>query len=183
MIYDLVDCNSPILKQEMEPFDFSNPPVDPIELAANLAETMLHNEGLGLAANQCGLPYRVFVMRSNPLPIVCFNPKIVDYSEESVYLEEGCLSYPSLFVKVKRPKKIKVRFSEPNGNVVTTTYDGITARVFQHEYDHLEGITHTKRANRYHLEQARKAASKINAFGGKKPLSAEAKEMLEWLQA
>jgi peptide deformylase len=155
MIYELIDCNDPLLKQEMEPFDFSNPPVDPLDLVSDLAETMLANNGVGLSANQCGLPYRVFVMLGQEL-IPCFNPRIVDMSQETIILEEGCLSYPDMFVKVKRPRRIKVRYAEPNGNVITQTFDGMTARVFQHELDHLNGINYQQRANRYHLEQARK---------------------------
>ena len=158
MILELVQPNDPILKQKLEKFDFSNPPEDPIEIAANLADTMLANNGLGLAANQAGLSHRVFVMKATPLPIVCYNPIVVDESTETVLLEEGCLSYPNLFVKIKRSKKIKVRYTEPNGNVVTQIFDGITARVFQHELDHLDGLCHINRANRYHLDQARKRA-------------------------
>ncbi|CAB4142712.1 Def N-formylmethionyl-tRNA deformylase [uncultured Caudovirales phage] len=155
MILELIDCNDPLLKQEMEPFDFSNPPVNPLDLVTDLAETMLANNGIGLSANQCGLPYRVFVMLGHEL-IPCFNPRIVDMSEETIVLEEGCLSYPDLYVKVKRPRRIKVRYAEPNGNIVTQTFDGMTARVFQHELDHLNGINYQQRANRYHLQQARK---------------------------
>lgn len=159
MIYDLVDCNDPILREELAQFDFANPPTDPIQLAHDLAETMIHNEGLGLAANQMGLPYRVFAIRAQQI-IVCFNPRIVDVSEEQIYLEEGCLSFPDLYIKIKRPAEIRVRYTEPNGNTVTKQFKGITARVFQHELDHLNGIVHTSRANRYHLEIARKRAKK-----------------------
>ena len=181
MIRELVNCNDPILRQPLEKFDFTNPPTDPLELAIDLAETCLQHNGLAIAANQVGLPYRVFVIRGDQI-ITCFNPTIVDQSEETIVLEEGCLSYPNLFVKVKRPKKIKVRYTEPDGNIVTQIFDGFTARVFQHELDHLNGIVYTKRANRYHLEQAQKNATKIGAIGGGKPLTSEAKEILEWLQ-
>ncbi len=155
MIRELVDCNDPILKEPLEKFDFDNPPMDPIELAHDLAETMIANNGLGLSANQMGLPYRAFAMKAEKI-IVCFNPIIVDTSTETVMLEEGCLSFPLLFVKVKRPKKIKVRYTEPNGNIVTKIFDGMTARVFQHELDHLNGVVYTSKANKFHLEQAKK---------------------------
>lgn len=161
MKYELVNCNDHILRQEMPQFDFQNPPVDPLDLVSDLAETMLEEGGIGLSANQCGLPYRVFVMNADEL-IPCFNPRIVDYSSETVYLEEGCLSFPGLFVKVKRPRRIKVRYTEPNGNVVTRVFDGMTARVFQHELDHLDGIAHINRASRIHLEQARKRQKLAN---------------------
>jgi peptide deformylase len=155
MIHTLVPSNSSILKHRLEEFDFVNPPTDPIQLAHDLAETMLYNDGLGLSANQIGLPYRAFAIKAEKI-IVCFNPRIVDYSEETIYLEEGCLSYPNLYIKVKRPKKIKIRYVEPNGNTVTKTFNGLTARVALHEYDHLEGITYMQRANRFHIDQAKK---------------------------
>ena len=161
MIRELVNCNDPILKQEMEPFDFSNPPVDPLDLVTDLAETMLENNGIGLSANQVGLPYRVFVMLGQEL-IPCFNPRIVDMSEETIVMEEGCLTYPDMFVKVKRPRRIKVRYADPKGNVVTQTFDGMTARVFQHELDHLNGVNYQQRANKFHLEQARKKKKSKN---------------------
>ena len=159
MIRELLDCNDPFLRKPVEKFDFSNPPTDPLELAVDLAETCLHHNGLALSANQVGLPYRVFVIRGEEI-IVCFNPVLVDQSEETIVLEEGCLSFPNLFVKVKRPKKIKVRYTEPNGETKTQIFDGFTARVFQHELDHLNGIVYTSRANKFHLEQARKRAKK-----------------------
>lgn len=161
MIHELLPENHPLLKEELEKFDFDNPPTDPIELAHDLAQTMIKYNGIGLAANQIGLPYRAFAIKANPI-IVCFNPKIVDESDDIVLLEEGCLSYPGLFVKIKRPEVIKVRYWEPNGNVVTTKFQGLTARVYMHELDHLNGIVFLNRANRYHLEQARKKRNKVN---------------------
>jgi peptide deformylase len=78
-------------------------------------------------------------------------------------MEEGCLSHPGLFVKIKRPRRIKVRYTEPNGHTTTRVFDGITARVFQHELDHLNGVNYQQRANKLHLEQARKKKKKANA--------------------
>lgn len=155
----LISNKEELLHTKMERFDFANPPTDPIALAKTLAEHMITHQGLGLSANQIGLPYRAFVMTGSPI-ICCFNPMIVDVSEEQILLEEGCLSYPDLFIKIKRPRIIKVRFTMPNGETVTEKYDGMTARIFQHEYDHLEGIDYRKRATRYHLEQARKKRDK-----------------------
>lgn len=160
MIRELVPCTDPILKQPLEKFNFQSPPMDPIELAHDLAETMIANNGLGLSANQMGLPYRAFAMKAEKI-IVCFNPIIVDTSTEMVTLEEGCLSFPLLFVKVKRPKKIKVRYTEPNGNVVTKIFDGMTARVFQHELSHLNGKSFIEEASRIHVEQAKNKMKKL----------------------
>ena len=116
-ILPLVDKNDLILKTELEYFDFSNPPTDPIQLARDLAETMIENKGLGLAANQVGLPYRAFVINGEQI-LACFNPKIVDSSADQVYMLEGCLSHPGLSVKIKRPAVIKVRFTVPNNRKV-----------------------------------------------------------------
>lgn len=157
---DLVDANDPILKQKLPRFDFNNPPADPHEIAHILAQTMIKNEGLGLAANQVGLPYRVFVVMSNPI-LCCFNPMIVDESEDTLLMEEGCLSHPNLFVKIKRPQVIRIRYTRPDGVTVTEQYQDLTARVMQHELDHLDGICHLNRANPIHLEQARNKMKKL----------------------
>lgn len=150
----------PLIYKEMEKFDFSNPPTDPIQLAHDLSETVIAKQALGLAANQCGLPYRAFVIKSSPM-IVCFNPKIIDESDESIYLEEGCLSFENLVIKIKRPETVKVRYTQPNGETVTKVFSGLTARVFQHELDHLNGVTMIQRASPTHLQQARAMAKKL----------------------
>lgn len=151
----LVEPSNSLLRTELQPFDFANPPIDTAQLSMDLAKFMMDNNGIGLAANQVGLPYRVFVMRGTPI-LACFNPRIVDYSQEEIYLEEGCLTYPGLYVKIKRPKKIKCRYTMPNGETITQVFDGMTARVFQHELDHLNGIDFLSRATLYHREQAKK---------------------------
>jgi peptide deformylase len=115
---------------------------------------MYDSNGVGLSANQVGLPYRVFSMRGAPENFVCFNPKLVQPSEMEVILEEGCLTYQGLLVKIKRPQHIRVRFTTPNGETLTKQFTGMTARTFQHELDHLDGIIFYNRANRYHRDQA-----------------------------
>ena len=150
----LVNPNDPILTKPCDVFNFSNPPMDPVELAQNLVKTMYDHNGIGLAANQVGIPYRVFAMRGAPENFVCFNPKVVQPSEMTVTLEEGCLTYPGLLVKIKRPQHIRVRFTMPNGETVTKQFTGMTARIFQHEIDHLDGIIFYNKAHLYHREQA-----------------------------
>jgi len=151
---NLVNHNDPILTRVCEDFDFNNPPFDPIEFAKDLVKHMYDWNGIGVAANQVGVPYRVFAMRGAPENFVCFNPRIVDSTTEEIALEEGCLSYPGLLVKIKRPKSIKVRFAMPNGEVRTDTFTGMTARIFQHELDHLNGVLYFNRASRYHRDRA-----------------------------
>jgi len=156
MIYKLVSCDDPILHTLTNKFNFEEEfPIHPIELGNNLIETMNHYNGLGLAANQCGLPYRVFVLRSVE-PLVCFNPRIVDTSDGISLMDEGCLSFPGLALPIKRPRSIKVRFQNFKGETLTEIFSGMTARCFQHELDHLDGIDYTKRASQFHLQRALK---------------------------
>jgi peptide deformylase len=162
MILPLVPKDNNLLTNKLDTFDFSNPPTDPIQLAKDLSETMLHHNGMGLAANQVGLPYRVFVIKSNPI-LACFNPKIVAVTGEHVELEEGCLTFPNYYVKIRRPKQIRVRYTYPNGETVTEIYDGMTARIFQHELDHLDGVLFMSRATLYHREKAEKSAKRANS--------------------
>ena len=160
MILDLCSKNDPILRQSIPKFDFVNLPTDPIQLAKDLAETMLHNNGIGLAANQVGLPYRCFVIKSNPI-ICCFNPIVVDTSSEQALLDEGCLTFPGVYIKVKRPTIIKVRYTEPNTNIVTKKFIGMTSRVFQHELAHLNGEIFQNNISDTKLLMAIKRAKKL----------------------
>jgi peptide deformylase len=154
-IYDLVDKYSDILKQKTIPFDFSNPPIGPWSLANSLIETMIKNFGVGLSANQVGLPYRVFAMGAENVSYVLFNPQIVEtYGEDN--FEEGCLSFPGLFLPIKRPSSVKVKYQDPNGNFKEETFGGFTARIFLHEYDHMEGILFTNHVNSFILERQKK---------------------------
>jgi peptide deformylase len=162
---ELVPSTDPILKQKCQEFDFSNPPFDPVEFARDLVKMMYDHNAIGISANQVGVPYRVFALRAYPENFVCFNPKMVMPSDQEVLLEEGCLSFPNLFVKVKRPQHCRVRFTMPNGDTRTDTFTGITARAFQHELDHLDGIVYYTRANDYHREQAFKK-KKRREFSG-----------------
>lgn len=157
---DLVASNDPILREEMPRFNFKDPPMDPHEIAHILAQTMIKNDGYGLSANQVGLPYRVFVVIGSPI-LCCFNPRIVDVSEDELTMEEGCLSYPGLYVKIKRPQVIRIRYTRPDGETVTEQYQDLTARVMLHELDHLNGICHLNRANKFHLDQAKAKMKKL----------------------
>jgi peptide deformylase len=156
----LVKDSDPILSQQMPVFDFDNPPTDSIQLAYDLVESMRHHRGIGLSANQIGLPYRAFAMESVPA-IVCFNPKLIDESSEEILLEEGCLSFPGLGIKIKRPRHIKVRYTEPNGEIVTRKFTGMAARCFLHELDHMNGTKYIDRASFIQKELAFKRQKKL----------------------
>ena len=169
---ELLKGNDPLLKQVCPEFDFENGyfvetgvSMDAKDLYELLRDEMIRHRGVGLAAPQLGIMVRAFVIGNpdDPASIIgVFNPLIVNYDEETVVYEEGCVSYPGLFIKIKRPRSIRVRYRGWNGEADTTRYEGYTARVFQHEYDHLNGITFQSRANRYHLEQARNFKTKAD---------------------
>ena len=151
---NLVNHDDPILTKECENFDFSNPPFDPIDFAHEIVKNMHNWNALGVSANQVGIPYRVFAMRGSPQNFVCFNPKIVHKSEETIVLEEVSLNFPGLIVKIKRPQEVRVRFSTPNGDTRTETFKGFSARVFQQMVDNLDGILYYNNASRYHRDRA-----------------------------
>lgn len=154
-----LELNDTLLYKPTIPFDFANPPMDPNELVAALGEAMCSLGGLGISCNQVNLPYRVFVMGSPNDPesiIPVFNPRVVSTSEETEYADEGCLSIPGFFISIKRPKEIRVRMDTVNGETETARFNGMTARVFNHEMDHMDGLDFRKRATRYHKEKASK---------------------------
>lgn len=139
-----------ILREQMPFFDFSNPTVDPKQLEKDMLETMYEHDGIGLAANQVGIRARVFVMghRDNPeAGMAFFNPTVLENTSEIADLEEGCLSFPGIFVKIKRPTAIKARWQNSSGEIVEGTFEGYECKCFLHELDHLEGIVFKDRVS------------------------------------
>lgn len=110
------------------------------ELCADLEETMLKKEGVGLAAPQIGQNVRLIVINTKNGPILLFNPKIIKKSLLKEWGEEGCLSVPMTFGDVKRHKKITCVFCNRRGKSDKIKASGFLARVIQHEIDHLDGI-------------------------------------------
>jgi peptide deformylase len=154
-IYPLVSKDNEVLTTPTPKFDFVNPPADPTFLAISLLETMASNWGVGLAAPQVGLPYRVFTMGSGNNGYVCFNPEIIS-TEGMTGFDEGCLTFKGLFLNIKRPLKIKTRYQDMTGKHHEIEFDGLTARTYQHELDHLNGVLYTKLVNPYFLDKAKK---------------------------
>ena len=160
----LVEETNSILMQKCDPFDFENPLMDPYELSDGLHKVRKEGAGIGLAAPQVGLNTQVLVIGMGDFKTegvedynqVFFNPTILSMGDEKAYMVEGCLSYPGLFVKVKRPKSMVMEWWTEEDTRCEETFDGITSRILQHEVDHLNGITFIKRAERYHLEKAKK---------------------------
>jgi peptide deformylase len=160
----LVDQHDIILNQKCEPFNFDEPVMDPYELSNELHKIRVEGGGIGLAAPQVGINTQVLVIGMGDFKTegaedynqVFFNPNILSTDGEKVYWIEGCLSFPGLFVKVKRHETIELQWESEEGSECNQTFEGVTSRILQHEIDHLNGITFLKRANRFHLEQAQK---------------------------
>lgn len=150
----LIPETSPMLLQPCQEFDFSNPPYDPKEFAESLYNTMAKHDGLGLSANQVGFPYRVMAIRTDEDPLVIFNPRIIHTSENFVTMKEGCLSFPLLYLSVKRPDLVRIRYQGWEGVTDTSTFIGMSARVVLHEYDHLEGKVFTQTASSFETQRA-----------------------------
>ena len=147
---NILNFPSPILRERIPNFDFANPVMDPVELEKSMIETMLAHDGIGLAANQVGINARMFVMghRDNPEAAQAFyNPVVVANVDEFEDLEEGCLSFPGIYVKIKRPKKIKARWQNSLGEWQESEFDGYNCKCFLHELDHLEGIVFQDRVS------------------------------------
>ena len=109
---------------------------------------MLHYNGVGLSANQIGIAERVFVMINDietEETITCFNPRILKKSKDVVLLEEGCLSYPDKFLEINRPNSVVVKYEDEEKKLIKARLTGFISRIFQHEYDHMEGIDFTQR--------------------------------------
>ncbi len=122
--------------------------LDRHHLSRVLIDNMIHHNGIGISANQIGIWERAFAMvrdLEQSDVIVCFNPRIVKSYAEEVEMEEGCLSYPDLFLKIKRPDKIIVKYEDEDKKTHKIKLEGLASRVFQHEYDHMEGIDFTQR--------------------------------------
>jgi peptide deformylase len=136
------------------------------QLEKSMIDFMIAANGIGLAANQIGITKRVFVMGSNnipgfPVPFAVFNPRIVEASTEIVLDQEGCLSYPGLFLTVNRPSWIVAEYQNAKGDTIEARFEGYLAKCFQHELDHLDGICFVDKVSPLKLNLAMKKLRKI----------------------
>jgi peptide deformylase len=150
----------PLLMKRMPEYTGGYPAPALVKLAKRLKMTMKLYSGLGLSANQCGVSERIFVMGTEDFQLVCINPKVIEHGTNEKG-KEGCLSFPGLFLNVERPEWIVVEFTDENGTVSKTRLDGISARCFLHELDHLNGIKYTELVKPLALKMARQKANKI----------------------
>lgn len=133
-------------------FDFEKDGDKAEELVEVLYNKMLELGGVGLSANQVGLPYKVFVFGDKDQKYSMFNPHLVGASKEQSLMNEGCLSFPELMLALKRPAEIMIRFHDVNGEEQTMTAKGVAARIILHEYDHMLGINFTNHASNFKLK-------------------------------
>ena len=157
----LVPVTDPILKKPLESCSIG---LDRKELQTTLQNAMEHHQGIGLSANQIGIKERAFIMYSDVKKkemISCFDPLITDYSEEKIIMDEGCLTWPGLWLKVERSEGIQCVYNDVDGELVQVQMHGLEARIFQHEYDHMEGTNFTQRVSRLKLNMAKRRASKM----------------------
>ena len=153
---ELVLEGDPILDKRAVTFDFTNPQEHPTKLKDELLEAMVKYEGAGISACQIGVDLKVFAMRFNGDAIVCFNPRITQYTDESTYIREGCLSFPGLYFPVKRSYGINATYANEDGTAMSASFVDYSAKVFQHEYDHMLGKLYTEYASNYMIKNARR---------------------------
>ena len=145
MILQLTPNTHPILHERVKP---CSKDLDRPEMSRILKENMMYYDGVGLSANQIGIGERVFIMVLNmetEETITCFNPRIIKRYDDNVWCEEGCLSFPDKIINVERPDRIVVKYEDEDGKDHKIKLSGMAARVFLHEFDHLEGIVFTQR--------------------------------------
>lgn len=160
MILPIVAYGAPVLKKKAVDITKDYPKLD--ELIENMFETMYNANGVGLAAPQIGLSIRLFVIDAKPFSQdetlseeevkelesfkrVFINPKMIDESGIEWDFSEGCLSIPDVHEDIFRKPEIKIEYLDENFESKTEVLSGLTARVVQHEYDHIQGVLFTDR--------------------------------------
>ena len=134
---------NPVLRQKADKLKFISE--EDIKIANNMMETMIKAPGVGLAANQVGILKQIVTINfedkenNKKANYILFNPSIIQYSEEKVIMEEGCLSLPEQYAEVERPKEIILEYVNENEKIIKKEIDGFEARILQHEIDHLSG--------------------------------------------
>ena len=160
-ICKLIEAKNPIMKVRLSG---CSPDLDRDDVEEKLLDSMKQYNGIGLSANQIGIMERVFVMYSDVKKretITCFNPEIVTKSDTEILMEEGCLTYPGLWLKVKRPDGIEVQYEDKSGEIQHQAMFGLECRIFLHEYDHMEGTNFTQKVSKIKLNRALKRRSKM----------------------
>lgn len=151
MILPIIAFGDPVLREKTEEIGPDYPHLD--KLIRNMYETMYNASGVGLAAPQVGLSIRLFIVDGKPMgddddpmedfKMVFINPRIVEEVGERWAFEEGCLSIPDIREKVEREPRVRIQWMNEKFEPQEAVFDGLRARIIQHEYDHLEGVLFT----------------------------------------
>ena len=131
------------------------------QFESDMIKLMLEERGMGLAANQIGITKRFFAIGHDSFDTfqkhaIIWNPQVINFSKDKVIDVEGCLSFKGIFVKVERPKQIEVQYETTQGKTRFAKLDGMESKCFQHELDHLDGITFNKRVSKLRWDMANK---------------------------
>mgnify|MGYP002641590779 FL=1 len=178
MILPIIAYGHPVLKRKAEVINKDYPKLK--ELIENMFETMYNASGVGIAAPQIGLSIRLFIVDTNPFAEddslsdndrnqlksfkkIFINPIIIDEKGDEWSFEEGCLSIPNIRDGVLRQKQITIQYHDENFNKHTDSFDGLLARVIQHEYDHIEGVLFTDKLSSFKKQLLKKKLLKISS--------------------
>lgn len=158
---DLYNEKHPMLKMLIPEYRAFLPNPSMTKLVQRLKMTMKKFGGIGLSANQCGVFERVFVIGTDQFQITCINPKIIAHSEETVKEKEGCLSYPAMYLTIPRYTWIDAEYTTETGETKRVRFEGITARCFQHELDHMNGVRYTDHVGPLAVKMAKQKQQKL----------------------
>ncbi|MDB3937753.1 peptide deformylase [Flavobacteriaceae bacterium] len=178
MILPIIAYGHPVLKRKAQVINKDYPKLK--ELIENMFETMYNASGVGIAAPQIGLSIRLFIVDTNPFAEddslsdndknqlksfkkIFINPIIIDEKGDEWSFEEGCLSIPNIREGVLRQKQITIQYHDENFNKHTDSFDGLLARVIQHEYDHIEGVLFTDKLSSFKKQLLKKKLLKISS--------------------
>ena len=178
MILPIIAYGNPVLRKKCEIISKNYKGLS--KLISNMWETMYASSGVGLAAPQIGLSIRLFIVDTSPFSEdeslsdedrsllksfkkVFINPEILDENGDEWSFEEGCLSIPNIRESVLRQKEIKIQYFDEKFNKHTDSFDGLLARVIQHEYDHIQGILFTDKLSSFKKQLLKKKLLKISS--------------------
>ena len=136
------------------------------ELVEAMFLVMKKYGGIGLTCNQVGLPFNMFVAGGHEsiekgLSLAMFNPMIISAGVEEIMMKEGCLTYPYVFLNVKRPRKVVMKYEDAEGKTQEAHLDGMMSRICQHEYDHILGRNFVEHVSKFKLKRAEEKAKKL----------------------
>jgi peptide deformylase len=159
---ELVDPAHPAMSSYASVNPFSGD-IDWVEREQEMIALMRTRMGVGLASPQIGSSYDMFVMAHSILGYIgVYKPEIIEFGDELANMEEGCLSFPLLYIHVQRPEKVKVRYTKNDGETIVETWmDGMDARCFQHEIEHLIGGLFLDHASEFKLKRAKEKRDKL----------------------